>query len=675
MEEQPVGKSKSNVGLIIAIVLVILCCCVIILAAAGVAIYEVTKQTSPITDIPGSPFGPATPTPVVNVTRPPAADVSTETLETLKSTIVPENNPTELACRLKGICDIPETMEPPAAPRQAGDKDTFWVTNVETNENFQVDATLEYVTPHVYFWVEDGVRYDQDELKALADAFENKMYPTNREFFGSEWSPGIDGDEHIYILYARGIGMSIAGYFSSADETHPLAHEYSNAHEMFLFNADNTDLGEEFTYSVLAHEFQHMIHWYQDRNESSYLNEGFSEVAAFLNGYDVGGFDWLYSTDPDLQLNDWPNDPSATTPHYGAGFLYLTYFLDRFGEDATKALVKDQENGLDSVDNVLMQIDATDPQTGQPVTADSLFMDWVVTNYLLDEKAGDGRFTYYNYPSAPQTSPTETIYDCPADPMGRSVHQYGVDYIKIDCPGDYTLRFEASTVARLLPEDPYSGSYAFWSNKGDESDMTLTHQFDFDDVSGPITLSFRTWYDLEEDYDYLYFEVSEDGEHWEIITTPSGTGEDPSGNSYGWAYNGTTSGWIEERIDLSDYAGKKPFVRFEYVTDAAVNGEGMLIDDVRVEAAAYDYFTDFEVDDGGWVADGFVRVENILPQTFRLALINEGTSTTVEMIEVNDDQTAEIPISIGGDVDSVTLVVSGTTRFTREEGSYTIEIK
>ena len=187
------------------------------------------------------------------------------------------------------------------------------------------------------------------------------MYPTNREFFGSEWSPGIDGDEHIYILYARGIGFSIAGYFSSADETHPLAHEYSNAHEMFLFNADNTDLGDEFTYGVLAHEFQHMIHWYQDRNETSYLNEGFSEVAAFLNGYDIGGFDWLYSTNPDLQLNDWPNDPNATTPHYGAGFLYLTYFLDRFGEDATKALVKDPENGLDSVDNVLNQIGATDP--------------------------------------------------------------------------------------------------------------------------------------------------------------------------------------------------------------------------------------------------------------------------------------------------------------------------
>jgi immune inhibitor A len=670
MEEQPVERSKNKTGIIIAIVLVVLCCCALIIAALGVAGYELYKQMPPLTDIP---FSPPTSTPVVVVTRPPTGEVPTDTLKTLETTIVPENNPTELACRLKEECNIPATMTPPSAPRQVGDTDTFWVTNVDSNENFQVDATLQYETPHVYFWVENDVKYNGDQLKALANAFENKIYPTDREFFGSEWTPGIDGDVHIYILYASGMGRSIAGYFSSADELPPQAHEYSNAHEMFLFNADNTNLGDQFTYGVLAHEFQHMIHWYQDRNETSYLNEGFSEVAAFLNGYDVGGFDWLYSTNPDLQLNDWPNDPSATSPHYGASFLYLTYFLDRFGEDATKALVKDQENGLDSVDDVLKQINATDPVSGKPIGADDVFMDWAATNYLLNGNVGDGRYTYHNYSSAPQTSPTETVNNCPTDAMGRTVHQYGVDYIQINCLGDHTLRFEASTVARLLPENPYSGSYAFWSNKGDESDMTLTHDFDFSNVSGPINFSFRTWYDLEKDYDYLYLEVSEDGEHWQIIKTPSGTDKDPSGNSYGWAYNGTSNSWIQENVDLSQYAGKKISVRFEYVTDAAVNGEGMLIDDVSVDAI--NYFSDFESDDGGWVANGFARVQNALPQTFRLDLIKQGSTTTVETIAVNADQTAEIPISIGGDVNSVTLVVSGTTRFTREEGSYTITIK
>jgi immune inhibitor A len=190
-------------------------------------------------------------------------------------------------------------------------------------------------------------------------------------------------------------------------------------------------------------------------------------------------------------------------------------------------------------------------------------------------------------------------------------------------------------------------------------------------VSAPIELSFRTWYDIETDWDYVYVEVSENGETWEILTTPSGTGTDPSGNSYGWGYTDVTGDWIEEKVDLSDYAGKKVFVRFEYVTDAAVNGEGFMVDDIAVEAAGYR--SDFEADDGGWVAEGFVRIQNVLPQTFKLALIQSGDSS-VTMIPVNPDQTAEISISLGSG-ETAYLVVSGTTRFTREEASYQVEIR
>ncbi|MBI5842033.1 MAG: immune inhibitor A [Chloroflexi bacterium] len=664
-------SSKPAMTALVGGIVVALCCICLIVVGLGGYIFYSFNQAAPTADAPDFPFDEGTATPAPALTRPPIDANSIGTVEILENTIVPPNEPAELACRLEGKCDIPKTLAAPAAPRTVDETDTFWVSNVETNENFEVNATLRYVTPHVYFWVEDGVTYDEGELKSLADAFETKIYPTNREFFGSEWSPGIDSDEHIYILYAGGLGMSIAGYFSSADEVHPLAHEYSNAHEMFLFNSDNTNLGDEFTYGVLAHEFQHMIHWSQDLNETSWLNEGSSELAAFLNQYDPGGFDWLYISDPDLQLNDWPNDQNATTPHYGAGFLYLTYFLDRFGEDATKALVRDPANGFDSVENVLREIDAVDALTGQPISADDFFMDWAVTNLLLDDSVEDGRYIYHNYPGANRATATETISTCPQSVVTRNVHQYGVDYIAIECPGDYTLSFTGSTITNLLPADAYSGDYAFWSNKGDESDMTLTHEFDFTQASGPVTLSFRTWYDLETDYDYLYLEVSEDGKTWQIITTPSGTSEDPSGNSFGWGYNGVTNDWIEESVDLSAYAGKKVFVRFEYITDAAVNGEGLLLDDVSIDAI--NYKSDFEADDGGWTADGFVRVQNVLPQTFRLSLVLSSDSS-VQVIPVNDDQTAEIPISLKSG-ETAFLVVSGTTRFTRESATYQIEIK
>ena len=666
-------KDSIPVLVIVIFLALILCGCSLISGFGLYFLYMIGKNVDSFAT--SFPFVTATPEAPIVVNRPLAQIIPADTITILENTIVPENNLPDLACRLSGKCNLPLTLDPPAIPPQIGGKQTFWVTNVDTHENFQVTASLRYISTHVYFWVQDDVDYRLKKLKSLAEAFENQIYPTDRAFFGSEWTPGVDGDSHIYILYARGLGPSLAGYYSYVDEYNPLVHEYSNAHEMFLLNADNIDLGEEFTYGVLAHEFQHMIHWNLDRNETSWLNEGFSELAAFLNGYDVGGFDWLYVINPDLQLTDWPNDPDATSPHYGAGFLFLTYFLDRFGEEAEKYLAANPLNGMESVDDTLRSINAVDPTSGKPITADDVLVDWMITNYLLDGSVANGQYLYHNYPGAPAASSTEDISSCPSS-ENYSVHQYGADYLSISCVGDYTLTFTGSTITRILPVDPHSGSYAFWSNKGDESNMTLTKSFDFTGQNGPITLSYWTWYDLEEDYDYLYLEISEDGQHWQIITVPSGTIEDPSGISFGWAYNGISAGgpaWIQETVDLSEYAGKVVQVRFEYVTDAAINGEGLLLDDIAIPEI--DYQSDFEKDDGGWDAAGFVRIENGLPQIFRLALILKGKDTTVQMIPISPDQSARIPLSIGSDVSEAVLLVTGTTRFTRELAYYSVEIR
>jgi hypothetical protein len=477
------------------------------------------------------------------------------------------------------------------------------------------------------------------------------------------------------MLYSSNIGSTVAGYFSSPDEYNPEVHKYANGHEAFVIGA-NQDLADDYTYAVLAHEFVHMIQFNSDRNDVSWIDEGFAEVGAFLNGYDVGGADWLFAQNPDLQLNDWadPNSPDFSA-HYGDSFLYLLYYLDRFGQDATKALTANTDNDITSVDTTLSSLNITDPQTGKTISADDVFMDYAAALYLQDGSVGDGRYTFHNYSAAPRTSATDAISTCPAAPVTNDVHQYGIDYIEITCAGKHTLHFEGSTVASLLPVDPHSGNYFVWSNKGDESDMTLTREFDLSQVSGPVNISYWTWYDLEKDYDYLYFEVSDDGQNWTIINTPSGRSEseDPSGNAFGWAYNGKSNGWIQESVDLSSYAGKKIQVRFEYITDAAVNGEGLMLDDVSVDAIGYT--SDFETDLSGWDAKGFVRAQNILPQTFRLALIiKNGSGTSVQYVDVSADQTADLPLDIAPG-DSVTLIVTGTTRFTRDTATYSIEIR
>ncbi len=102
-----------------------------------------------------------------------------------------------------------------------------------------------------------------------------------------------------------------------------------------------------------------------------------------------------------MQLTDWPVDPDATAPHYGASFLFTTYFLDRFGEEATQALVAHPSNGLVSVDAVLEELKTTDPLTGEPITADDIFLDWVLASYMDDPQVADGRFRYSNYAVRP----------------------------------------------------------------------------------------------------------------------------------------------------------------------------------------------------------------------------------------------------------------------------------
>jgi len=302
----------------------------------------------------------------------------------------------------------------------------------------------------------------------------------------------------------------------------------------------------------------------------------------------------------------------------------------------------------------------------------------VLASYLHDGDVADGRYTYHNYPDAPQPAVADKVRTCPTENNTHDVSQYGVDYIRITCPGDYTLHFEGFQQVPIVPVGPHSGLYSFWSNQGDESDMTLTRTFDFSDSSGPLTLNYWTWYDLEKKYDYLYLEASLDGKTWDILKTPSGTDSNPSGNSYGWGYTGQSGGpdsaqWIQESVDLSKYAGKKVQLRFEYVTDGAVTGSGFLLDDVSIPQTGY--FTDFETDNGGWEGAGFVRIQNFLQQTFRVDLIKLGSTTTVEPLVLSAANTIDVPVKIGEDANEVILVVSGTTRFTHEKAIYNYSIR
>lgn len=675
------NSNKSIPIIAIVLILLVFCLCCLCLAAAGVFIANVATNAEPsdftITEPWFEPWN-AEPTPEVTIDpgtinlEPDQLAEAHETLEVLNENIVPINDPIDLVGRLGGKPGVPDTLIDENAPYNVGAQKDFWVSNTDTNENFQISATLQYVGDNIYFWIEDGVRFNQSDLDRLASTFDQEIIPTNREFFGQEWNPGVDGDSRFYVLYAGGLGNSLAGYFSSADELHPDAHPFSNAHEMFLLSSDNVPLNDSYIYGTMAHEFQHMIHWYQDKNEESWVNEGFSMLAEHVNGYDTGGFDWEYMRNTDMQLNDWGGDVGQNGPHYGASFLFMVYFLDRFGEDATKAFVSHDENGFASLDAVFAELNIQNPTTGKLYTGNEFFADWVVANMLQDTGIENQRYDYISY-SPYSIDNTKTYYECPTSITG-DVFQYGVDYLSLACPGSYTVEFAGSEVVSLLPfNHPSSGENFFWSNLGDESNMRLTREFDLSQVSGLVELRFNTWYNLEEDYDYAYISASVDGTNWDILDSQNCTSLNPSGNSYGCGWNGQSDGWIDEAVDLSQYAGEKVTVRIDYVTDAAVNGKGMAIDDLRLDAVGY--ASDLESDEGGWLAEGFVRVQNTLPQSFSVSVIHAGNQPKVEQYQLEAGEKLTLDVEIGNSFNEVILVISGTTPVTREKATYQVEIR
>ncbi len=672
-------KSKSPTTLLVILILLLslclVCLCVMILGGTAILTMINTDQVLQ-TEVAPTPTARPFPTSVpFNPDSAPDKDLlqmAADTLLTVTDEIVPINNPVDLAERLGGKQSVPSTLIDTVAPYKVGEEKSFWVTNTDNNENFQVDAVLRYLGENIYFWIEDGVRYDPSDLEELAATFDQQIIPTNRDFFGMEWNPGVDGDPRFYVLYAGGLGSSIAGYYSSADQVHPDAHPFSNAHEMFLMNSDTVGLDEDYIYGTMAHEFQHMIHWYQDKNEETWLNEGASMLAEHVNEYDAGGFDYEYMLNPDLQLTDWGGDTGQNGPHYGASYLFMVYFLDRFGEEATKALVAHEENGFASIDEVMQELNLVNPNTGTIYTANELFADWSVANYLQDPDFENGRYGYQSY-SPYIMSTTQSIWSCP-DQIVRDVYQYGVNYIELGCGGNYSVSFEGTQAVNILPfESPSSGDYFFWSNMGDESNPTLSQTFDLRDLTGPINLTFKTWYDLEEDYDYVFLSASTDKNKWEILNTKHCTTDNPSGNSYGCGWNGQSEGWISESVDLSKFAGETVTIQFDYVTDAAVNGMGMALDDFAL--TAIDYQSDLELDEGGWEGNGFVRVQNTLPQTYALTMIRMGSTPSVTTIPLDAKNVATFDISIDGDDENVILVISGTTPVTREKALYKIDIK
>ncbi|NUS88436.1 MAG: M6 family metalloprotease domain-containing protein [Streptomyces sp.] len=156
---------------------------------------------------------------------------------------------------------------------------------------------------------------------------------------------------------------------------------------------------------------------------------------------------------------------------------------------------------------------------------------------------------------------------------------------------------------------PAEGSKQWWSGMGDDLKNTLTRSVDLTGKS-KASLDLQGWWDIEENYDYLYAEVSTDGgANWTPVdgtadgkAIPRDAGDKP-------ALTGTSGAYKKLSFPLDAYAGKKIDLRFRYQTDGGVAQPGFAADAITLTADGVPVLTDgAEGDDNGWTTNGFSRI-------------------------------------------------------------------
>jgi hypothetical protein len=524
-------------------------------------------------------------------------------------------------------------------------------------------ATVRAVSEHAYFFVERNADVEDSEVDDAVRVFEDEVWPEVTGVFGPPPVPGVDGDPRITILHAD-LGPALGGYVLDEDAYPKAAALHSNQREMVYLNLLVRPLGSPAYTRVLAHEFQHLIHRRHDQSEDTWVNEGLSQVAAAL----LDGAESSYAAfleRPDTQLNAW-SELEDSVAHYDAASLFVTYLLEQTGGSAGD-LAAEPADGVEGVRAFLREV-------GSSRSFEELVADWAVAN-VLDQPEGP-----YGYRDRDVSGPSATVVDRPGQAEGE-VHQFGTDYVELaadDFERPPVLVFQGETQAPAVGAQTAASGAFWWSGLGDNIDATLTRELDLTGVQ-QATLSYRTWFDMERWFDYAFVEASSDGGRtWTPLAGRQTTTDDPLEVGYGPGYTGRSGGddqprWVDERIDLSAYAGSRVLVRFEYLTDDSHHEQGLAIDDISVPEIGF--FDDGEPEVGGWERAGFRRVTEPLPQRFELRLITLGPAPAVEPVALDEGNRAEVALTgLGADYQRAIIAIVGATDGTMEPGRYRYEV-
>ncbi|MEO0261975.1 MAG: T9SS type A sorting domain-containing protein, partial [candidate division WOR-3 bacterium] len=80
------------------------------------------------------------------------------------------------------------------------------------------------------------------------------------------------------------------------------------------------------------------------------------------------------------------------------------------------------------------------------------------------------------------------------------------------------------------------------------------------------TLSYYTWYSLEQDWDYAHFDLNNGSHFWWTFDI----------------YTGNQTSWVQKTFNVNRFFGKTTRMRFRFISDYSVTQEGWYVDDVYV---------------------------------------------------------------------------------------------
>ncbi|MFH9352728.1 immune inhibitor A domain-containing protein [Kitasatospora sp. NPDC017646] len=218
----------------------------------------------------------------------------------------------------------------------------------------------------------------------------------------------------------------------------------------------------------------------------------------------------------------------------------------------------------------------------------------------------------------------DSIGDMPNDLDAWSKYQLGwlkVDHAKAGTesthhigPVEYNSNLPQALLVDLPKKSittdinkPFAGNSEWWSGSADNLNVTLTRDIDLTGKT-KAGINAKAWYELEQDFDYVFGEVSTDGgKTWTVVDGTWNGAALPKENGRP-ALSGLTAAWGDLSFNLDAYAGKKIQFRYHNTTDGGLHYRGFAVDNIAVTADGATVFSDdAENGDNGWTAAGFTR--------------------------------------------------------------------